>query len=159
MTAHGLTNTRTWRAWRSMRKRCLDPKSIGWANYGGRGIAFCERWSGFVNFLADMGECPDGLSLDRIDNAKGYEPSNCRWATPKEQANNTRSVRLVELDGELVSVSEAARRCCIRRATLRWRMDNRPEAEWFLPALEHQEIIRLATIGRKTAKMLQSPQI
>src|SRR5262245_32538949 len=65
---HGFTETKTWKAWRSMRDRCLNPKNPRWAAYGGRGITLCERWKEFVNFLADMGTAPHGLTLDRINN-------------------------------------------------------------------------------------------
>lgn len=76
--------------WTGMLERCTNPKSSNWKNYGGRGITVCERWMRFDNFLSDMGVPAFGLSIDRIDNDKGYEPSNCRWATPIEQRQNQR---------------------------------------------------------------------
>lgn len=95
---HGKVSGEYW-SWLQMLKRCHNPKTFGYADYGGRGITICERWLRFDNFLADMGSRPKGTSLDRIDNNGNYEPGNCRWATHKEQSRNKRSNRNITIDG------------------------------------------------------------
>ena len=76
--------------YRNMVRRCTKTDDKDFPDYGGRGITVCERWNSFDNFIADMGDKPVGYSLDRKDNSKGYSPDNCRWASPREQALNTR---------------------------------------------------------------------
>lgn len=89
-TKHGMHRSVEYQAWLGMRQRCSNPNDARYADYGGRGITVCARWSVFANFFSDMGERSDGLSLDRIDNEGNYEPGNCRWATRSEQQLNKR---------------------------------------------------------------------
>lgn len=84
----------TYLSWEAMHARCSNPKNVKFHRYGGRGIRVCERWSTFENFLQDMGERPQGKTLDRYPHSDGnYEPGNCRWATPKEQADRKGRIR------------------------------------------------------------------
>lgn len=90
-----------------MRTRCENPNSAAFKDYGSRGIAVCERWLDFVNFYADMGPRPsERHSIDRLDNNKGYEPGNCRWATSKEQQRNRRDNLVVRFDGYEAPLAE-----------------------------------------------------
>ena len=98
----------TYKSWATMIERCSNKNSDGYASYGGAGIAVCERWRSFKNFLADMGERPAGKTIDRIDNAKGYEPSNCRWATAAEQQQNTRQSMRWHISGTVYPSVQAA---------------------------------------------------
>lgn len=88
---HRMKGTRIYRSWQMMKNRCLNKNSEDWKDYGGRGIKVCKRWMKFENFYVDMGERPEDTSIDRIKVDGNYNKNNCRWATPKEQANNKRN--------------------------------------------------------------------
>lgn len=110
LKTHGYSSTPTHTSWAGMKQRCFDPNATSYPRYGACGITVCDRWvNSFENFLADMGERPDGYSLDRIDPEKNYEPGNCRWATDEEQANNKKNNRRIDMNGRLVTVAEASR--------------------------------------------------
>lgn len=98
--------TPTYRSWSSMVSRCENPKNPDYKRYGGAGIKVCKRWIRFENFLEDMGNRPNGRTLNRKNNLKGYSKANCSWATSKEQANNRRTNRIIEIGGKKMTVSQ-----------------------------------------------------
>ncbi len=124
MSATYKTHPLEYRAWAGMRTRTRNPKCKDWHLYGGCGITICERWERFSNFSADMGPKPSpSHSLDRRDSNGNYEPSNCRWATAKEQARNWRSRnRVLSFAGENMPLSAWAERLNVRRELIRDRL-------------------------------------
>lgn len=98
----------TFASWSSMIDRCRNRNNNAYDRYGGRGITVCDRWKKFENFLADMGERPAQLTLERRDNDKGYSPDNCYWATYKQQGRNTCRNRVIEMDGTARCLAEWA---------------------------------------------------
>ena len=92
---HGMSRTKLHKSWQGMKQRCFNSNRKGYENYGGRGITVCNSWLKFENFYRDMGKRPKGLSLDRIDNDKGYCKENCKWSTRKQQNNNTRNIKRI----------------------------------------------------------------
>jgi hypothetical protein len=96
----------TYRSWKHMIDRCHNEKFNGFEYYGGKGVKVCDRWHVFVNFLADMGERPPGMTLDRLDSERDYEPGNCKWSTSKEQNRHRR--RIAMFNGVPMSRKEIA---------------------------------------------------
>jgi hypothetical protein len=97
---HGLTDTPEYRSWVAMKKRCTNKNYQHYNEYGGRGISYDANWDGFLEFLADMGNRPDGTSLDRVDVNGNYNKENCRWVSQTEQCRNKRNSILLTLNGE-----------------------------------------------------------
>lgn len=131
---HGMSHTGIYKIWNAMRQRCENPNVKGFRHYGATGITACKGWLTFDNFFADLGHRPRGKSLDRIDNSLGYfcghcsecvsyaQLDNCRWATRREQANNTHRNRFVTFNGQIHSIAEWARRLGIAPNTLHTRL-------------------------------------
>jgi len=110
VSTHGMYKSAEFSAWQSMLQRCYNKKNKGYKNYGGRGITVDDRWLKFENFYEDMGPRKDSkLSIERRDNNKGYSPSNCYWATAKEQTNNRRSNRFINVNGRQQTLTQWAR--------------------------------------------------
>lgn len=110
--------SKTYTVWVGMKGRCSRAKNNRYAQYGGRGISVCERWQTFANFLADMGERPDGYSLERLDVNGNYEPSNCAWIPLRLQGRNTTRSAHVSLNGERMTQAEAAERLGVDQRTI-----------------------------------------
>lgn len=122
---HGLSATTEHRIWRGVVQRCTNPRNAQFAYYGGRGITICEVWrTDFTAFLSGVGPRPPRHSLDRIDNAKGYEPGNVRWTTAAQQSRNMRRNRWIEFNGERLILTDWATRYAINLATLTKRLRN-----------------------------------
>jgi len=120
---HGFYGTRVYIIWACMKQRCTNKKNPSYSYYGGRGINFCEKWKTFVGFWEDMEyEYFDDLTLERIDNNGNYCKENCKWASRKEQARNTRQNRIIEFRGEKRCLSDWANKIGIAIETLRDRL-------------------------------------
>lgn len=121
---HGRANSRvkgyadkTYGIWQAFRDRCKNKNRKDYKYYGGKGITYDPSWDSFAVFLEDMGECPQGMTLDRIDSNKGYSKANCRWATRHQQTYNSSRIRWVEIDGVSKSVSDWIRTTGVSKAT------------------------------------------
>ena len=128
---HGKAGTRSYQTWDSMKQRCLNKNIPNYKYYGARGITICDRWLTFKNFLEDMGDRPEGMTLERKDNDKGYTPDNCKWATPKEQNRNSRHNRMIEHQGQVKCLSEWAEKLGISYDTLWSRLKRHPPQNAF----------------------------
>lgn len=107
---HGMKGTPQYQRWQRIKNTCNDPNNQSYYMYGGRGIKVCERWLSFENFHADMGDAPSGTTIGRIDNDGDYCPENCRWETPRQQANNKRNTFYVTFQGIKLPLMEWIRR-------------------------------------------------
>lgn len=116
-------NRRMYQSWQDMKQRCTNPNNHNYPQYGGRGIAYCERWSKFSAFCEDMGKMPADMTLDRIDNDKGYCKENCRWATRAEQRKNQRRYQKYTAFGETLIVSDWAKRVGMHHTSLQSRIE------------------------------------
>jgi hypothetical protein len=130
-TTHGMKNTRTYSIWSAMRSRCNRINQ----DYSCRGITYDERWDSFENFYLDMGEVPEGMSIDRIDVNGNYTKENCRWATQEQQSNNKRSSVFIEYNGKKQTVSQWAKELNMNHYTLRSRLKKGLSAERVLTPL------------------------
>lgn len=112
---HGMEHTQIYNTWAQMLARCNNPNSTSYPRYGARGIKVCERWKAFENFYADMGDKPEGKTLDRIDGTKGYKPGNVRWADKKQQARNRVGTKFLMWEGKPTPMAEVAELSGVKR--------------------------------------------
>ena len=142
--------TPEYSCWDSMKQRCLNQSHTSYENYGGRGITICEAWLSFDNFFNDMGQRPSPRhTLERIDNNRGYEPGNCKWATRGEQLRNTRRSRYVEHDGQRKVIADWADEYGIPRGALLMRLRN----NWPFEKALKTPVRKTSKSGRKYARL------
>ena len=127
-TVHGMSRTRLYHIWNGMRQRCENPKAISYKYYGAKGVTVCAEWKAFKNFCdwALNNGYAENLTLDRVNSDGNYEPSNCKWATNKEQQNNTQYNRLITFRGETHNITQWSEILGIPRTTLY----NRLRRDW-----------------------------
>lgn len=149
LTKHGQHRSKVYHVWEAMLNRCRNPTCEEYHNYGGRGITVCPEWLRFEAFFRDMGERPANMSLDRIDNSRGYEPGNCRWADPKTQARNRRDNRLVTFGGQTMCATDAALSLGIKPYTI-WNRAQR-KSESIQQAVDHYAAKRATSTSADAA--------
>jgi len=137
---HGMSGTRIYNIWSKMLQRCYLKSDHAYSSYGGRGISVCREWrkfESFYNWSMDHGYS-ESLSIDRKNNDGNYEPSNCRWATPKQQANNNRHNHLVNVDGKLITISQYADQLNVEQTRLRKKLVS---VNWDTKKLNRKQVI------------------
>jgi hypothetical protein len=142
---HGLSESRTHKIWASMKGRCRTSSHTSYPQYGARGISYAPRWELFQNFLDDMGEAPDGLELDRINNDGDYGPNNCRWVTHRDNCSNTRCSRIYQFRGQRLSIEQIANFSTLSPWTVRWRINQGWPLERAVTAPLYAAILGCAT--------------
>ena len=159
---HGMSGTAEHNIWKGIHDRCRRPSNKSFRNYGGRGIRVCERWGSFENFLADMGARPSAKhSVDRIDHEGDYEPRNCRWATPKQQARNSRRNRMLRIDGVERLLCEWSEVSGVPSALIWVRIDRlgwEEKRAVFTPSMGRQEACRRAQRLRWGLRKVPAPE-
>ena len=120
--SHGMSRTSEHNIWLGITQRCCNPLNKLWEWYGGRGISMCERWRKFENFYADMGPRPVGMSVERVDNEKGYSPENCKWASRHDQTRNKRNNIIVQYEEQSMCLKDFAVKIGIKYHILYYRM-------------------------------------
>lgn len=163
---HGKCQSPEYRAWARIKNRCFQKANPSYSRYGGSGITMDTRWrKDFNAFLQDMGEMPHPrMSIDRIDNSKGYFPNNCRWATPKEQANNRCDNLFIDTPWGKMTVSQASDRSGVPYSVLMSRIRSKSQSkDWFRPVRKQNEKFKTQwgelTIKEACAKTGLSPKI
>ena len=133
-----------YKLWGSMQQRCTNPNSYVYPRYGGRGITMCKRWmDSYADFIADIGEQHEGMTLERIDNDKGYEPNNVRWATRKEQANNRATNIVITWGGLTMTLKQWAEHLGWKYGLLtgRWSRGKRDKELFAPPKWERGKLV------------------
>jgi hypothetical protein len=136
MTTHGMKHTKEYKVWEGMLYRVRSNNK----NYGGRGITVSKDWEKFENFIQDMGICPAGLSIDRIDNNKGYCKENCRWATNKDQSNNRRSNSFITYNGKTQNIKQWSEETGIGRTLIHYRIKKGYPVELLFSSLTRKSL-------------------
>ena len=132
-----------YKLWTGIRQRCTNPNAAAYHRYGGRGITMCQRWiDSYTNFIADIGEQPEGMTLDRIDNNGNYEPSNVKWATRKEQANNRATNVVLTHDGLTMTLKQWAEHLGWEYGLIasRWKKGVRGDELFAVPKWERNKV-------------------